>query len=401
MPRPPKNTLGFNDRSLRAVRAARRRVDYMDLGLHGFGLMVRPTGRKTFFVRYRLGRTERRMTLGDYPAVPLTDARKAAKEIFGRVAKGDDPQAKRQEERAAPTFGELAASYLEVHAKQRKRTWKEDQRILRCDLLPAWSRVLATRIRRRDVAALMDGIVGRGAPVMANRVRALASKIFAFAVEREIVEFNPVAGLPPQGEERSRERVLSAEEIRALWTAWDAERSVTSAIFQLLLLTAQREIEVMTMQWQHLDGAWWTIPADVVKNKLQHRVFLCSEALELLERLRQRPGHSPWVFPSPRRKGRPVTSINKAKERFRAATDIPDWRPHDLRRTAVTFMRRLGVPRAAVSKVLNHVEPGVTSVYDRAGGDAEVGSALITWGAGLAEILRGEEETRSPTTLGK
>jgi integrase len=134
----------------------------------------------------------------------------------------------------------------------------------------------------------------------------------------------------------------------------------------------------------------------VVKNKLQHRVFLCSEALDLLERLRQRPGQSSWVFPSPRRKGRPITSINKAKDRFRAATDIPDWRPHDLRRTAVTFMRRLGVPRAAVSKVLNHVEPGVTS---RAGGEAEVGSALITWGTGLAEILRGKEGTQSPTSL--
>src|SRR5260370_28572911 len=191
MPRPAKNALGFNDRSLRAVRAGERRLDYMDLSLHGFGLIVRPTGRKTYFVRYRLGGVERRILLGDYPRVPLVDARSAAKDVLGRVARGEDPQSDPPEKLAAPTFGDLAASYLEVHAKRRTRTWKEDERILRCDLLPAWPRIPAAEYRRRDVAALLDEIVGRGAPVIANSVRSLPSQIFAFALERDVVEFNP------------------------------------------------------------------------------------------------------------------------------------------------------------------------------------------------------------------
>lgn len=384
------NVLGFNDRSLRAVRAGERRVDYMDLGLHGFGLMVRPTGRKTFFVRYRVGGLDRRIILGDYPRVLLVDARTAAKDVLGRVARGEDPQSDRLEKRAAPTFGDLAASYLEVHAKRRKRTWEEDERILRRDLLPVWRRIPAAEIHRRDVAALLDGIVGRGAPVMANRVRSLASKIFAFALEREIVEFNPVAGLPPQGQERSRERVLSEDEIRALWAAWEAEGSVTSGLFRMLLLTAQREAEVRGMRWADISGSWWTVPPGIVKNKLAHRVYLGVEALALLGALAGKTGRGEWVFASPRRSGAPIASINKAKERFRAATEIPDWRPHDLRRTAATYMGRLGVSRTAIARVLNHVESGVTAVYDRSTGEPEIENALSVWGKRLDEMVHGE-----------
>jgi integrase len=387
MPRPAKYALGFNERSLRALRAAGGRVDYMDLGLRGFGLTVRPTGRKTFFVRYRLRRGEGRITLGDYPGVPLAEARSAAKEVLGRVARGEDPQTERQEKRAARSFGELAQSYIEVHAKRRKRTWEEDERILRRDLLPAWGRLVASEIRRRDVAALVDGIVGRGAPVMANRVRALASKIFAFALEREIVEFNPVAGLPPQGEERSRERVLSEEEIRVLWGAWEAEGSMASGIFRVLLLTGQREAEVRGMRWPDISGAWWTVPPEIVKNKLAHRVYLGAESLVVLAALAERTGSGEWVFASPRRKGAPVVSINKAKERFRASTGIMDWRPHDLRRTAATYMGRLGVSRMAIARVLNHVESGVTAVYDRSTGEHEIEEALRVWGNRLDEIV--------------
>jgi integrase len=390
MPRSAKHALSLTERSLRALRSGAGRVDYMDLGLRGFGVTVRPTGRKTFFFRYRLGRREGRITLGDYPEeVSLADARSAAKEVVGRVAKGEDPQTERQEKRAAPSFGELAQSYLEVHAKRWKRTWEEDERILRHDLLPAWGRLVACKIRRRDVAALVDGIVGRGAPVMANRVRALASKIFAFALEREIVEFNPVAGFPPQGEERSRERVLSEKEIKLLWRAWEAKRSMASGIFRMLLLTGQREAEVLGMRWADISGPWWTVPPEVVKNKLAHRVYLGAQSLAVLAALAERTGSKKWVFASARRKGEPVVSINKEKERFRAATGILDWRPHDLRRTAATYMGRLGVSRMVIGRVLNHVETGVTAVYDRSTGEHEIEEALRVWGNRLDEIVRG------------
>jgi integrase len=130
-------------------------------------------------------------------------------------------------------------------APGRSPRWR---RIIRLDLLPAWDLRPAAEIRSRDVAAVLDRILARGAPVQANRTRAWAHRIFAFALEREIVEFNPVAGPRRPTQEHSRQCVLNEEEIRALWTVWEAERSVTSALFRMILVTAQRRQEIAAMR---------------------------------------------------------------------------------------------------------------------------------------------------------
>jgi integrase len=393
VPRPAKNKLLFTDRSLGALKPTLGRVDYMDTGLQGLGIIVRPNGKKTFFVRYRLGRRFRRVILGDYPAVRLRGLRDRARQLLGRVADGDDPQAEKVEQRGAVTFRALAASYLAVHAKRRKRTWRQDERMLERDLLPSWGHLVANEIRRRDVVLLLDRVVARGSPVMANRIRALVSKIFAFALARDLVEFNPVAGSSRPGEERSRARVLTEAEIAALWNAWEADGSVTSAVFRMLLLTAQREGEVLAMRWKDLDGQWWTIPSGIVKNKLEHRVYLSDEARSVLNWVRGLRPESEWVFASPKTTGH-VVALGKAKERFRAETGIADWRPHDLRRTAATYMGRLGISRPAIARVLNHAERGVTAIYDRSTGERDIESALRVWGERLAAILRGEPEAQ-------
>src|ERR1700674_2758829 len=391
MARRAKHSMVFNDRAIRALRAREVRTEYRDAGLEGFGLRVYPSGAKAFFVRYRTERGERRYILGDYSKVPLADARTRAKDLLGRAARGEDPQGERRERRAAPTFGELAGSYLEVHAKQRKRSWKEDERMLRRDLLPAWRGVPAEQIRRRDIARVLDAIAGRGAPIMANRVRALASKIFAFGLQRGFVEFNPVAGLDKPGLERQRQRVLCEDEIRALWQQWEAEGSVSSAAFRMLLVTGQRKHEVLGMRWADIHGAWWTIPEGIVKNKLAHRVYLSAEALRLLASLEPLTGRKTWVFASPRRAGTSIASLNTAKRRSRTATAIHDWRPHDLRRTAATYMGRMGVARTAIARVLNHVDSSVTAIYDRSTGEPEIEHALRVWGQRLDEIVRGRQ----------
>lgn len=200
MPRPPKHALAFNDRSLRALKPhGESRVDYMDTspGMRGFGIMVRPSGTTTFFVRYRVERAERRVTLGDFPTLPLATARELARDVLGRVAVGADPQAGDQQQPAeAMAFGDLAASYLEPHAKRRlrPRSFAEEERVIQHDLLPCWA-MPASAIRRRDVAQLLQAIVARGANVQANRTRAVLSRIFSYAVELEILEYNPVVGV--------------------------------------------------------------------------------------------------------------------------------------------------------------------------------------------------------------
>jgi integrase len=389
MPPPSKHAFAFNDRSIKALRPGAVQTDYMDLSLEGFGLRVYPSGRKTFFRRYRVGRGGfRRLSLGTYPKVSLKKARRLAAAAVGRVATGEDPQAERRERRQGPTFGELAATFMAVHSKKRKRTWREDQRILDRELLPAWKHLPSSEIRRRDIAAVLEGVVGRDAPIMANRVRALISKIFAFALEREIVEFNPVHGLKAPTAERKRERFLSADEVSRLWGMWEAENSVTSAVFRMLLVTAQRLGEVLTMRWEDIEGEWWTIPPGITKNARGHRVYLGAEAQELLGVLRLRPDKCGWVFPSPRTSTR-IVSVNKAAERYRSASGTSGWTPHDLRRTAATYMGDLEVPDAIIALVLNHASTGVTARYNRSRREREIARALGLWGTRLAEMARG------------
>jgi integrase len=359
---------------------------------------VSESGRKVFQFRYRtITGVKRRWPLGEYPATSLATARKKARSVRKKLDDGEDPAAEKAARKAAPTFAELAVSYIEHHAKRHKRSWPEDQRQLDRDLLPAWKNRKAAEIKRADVHDLLDKIVDRGSPVQANRTRALVSKIYEFGIEREVVESNPARGVKRPAPERSRDRVLTEDEIRRLWLALEPQKGRTgvspfmAAAFRLLLLTAQREVEVVSMAWADLDGGWWTIPAGVAKNKHAHRVPLSPQARAALDSIRPGTGGSPWVFPSPIKDDpmKPQSLQNPVKE-LRARMKVEDWRPHDLRRTAATLMVSRGfADRDLVSKILNHAETGVTAVYDRAERDTEKRKALVAWGAEVERIVAG------------
>jgi len=140
------------------------------------------------------------------------------------------------------------------------------------------------------------------------------------------------------------------------------------------------------MRWEQVNGEWWTIPAKIAKNDLAHRVPLSPQMRALLDEVHQRTGGSVWVFASPRRRGRHVTAVQKAAERIKKNAGV-DFVPHDLRRTAATFMTSMGISRLVVSKILNHVEQGVTAVYDRHSYDEEKREALALWGDRLERMI--------------
>jgi integrase len=161
------------------------------------------------------------------------------------------------------TFAELARLYIERHAKIKKRSWAEDERIVNSELIPAWGHRKAADIARKDVIAVLDRIVERGAGVMANRTRALISKLYNFAIfDRGMGEHNQAYKVANPGEEHRRDRGLTQTEIRALWTALEKHPDPISAVFKLALLTALRRGEVLGMAWTalDLDAGWWTNP---------------------------------------------------------------------------------------------------------------------------------------------
>lgn len=410
-----------------------------------------PKGRKTWIVVYRRPNgSVTRLKLGKFPTVTLAEARLKAKGYLGQVEiDGRDPVAERRAERDAETFDQLAEIYMRKWAKQvgadgrpRKRSWREDERQINLYLLPPWRNRKVKDITRRDVRDLVEGIAERrlrkgttedgqekvGAPIMANRVLSLVKKMFNFALDREWTDANPAARLKPVSPESRRDRVLSPEEIRTLWRELDSEHHRIATLFRTQLLTAQRPGEVSKLRWAYLEPALfertadgvvlpsklepivWTIPAKEAKNGLAHEVPLSGAVIELLRDLVKRDEeerikintlyrakkHQParevseYVFPSRTRKG-PIKEVQKAVQRLRNRCGFK-FIAHDLRRTAATLMADAGVPENIISKVLNHVEPGVTRRhYNLHAYRGEKRAALETWARHLEAILANRE----------
>jgi integrase len=301
----------FTARWVAAVASpATGQLDYFDTKPPGIGLRVTPRGRKTWFIMYRSGGRLRRLALGTYPALSLADARQQAMTARHTVAQGEDPALHKQTLRHAPTVEIIAQQYLDLYAKVHKKSWRADARLLAKEVLPQWGRRKASEISRRDVLALLDWLVERGAPIQANRVLALVRKLFNWAISRDVLAYNPCFQVKAPGKETQRDRVLEEDEIRAVWDACEALHPLFSAYFKLRLLTAQRAGEVRTMRWEDVDLAtgWWTIPARITKNGLAHRVPLSGPAHDILQALHTTAA-SPWIFPSPRRAKQPSDAI--------------------------------------------------------------------------------------------
>jgi integrase len=378
----------------------RGQADYWDTRTPGFGVRVSTGGAKTYVMMYRANGRKRRMVIGRFPVMGLADARDKARKYLGQVAAGEDPGAEKQAQRQGETFAELAALYLERWAAEHKKasSASEDKRMLEADLA-AWNERKLETIGRADVIALLDRIVARGASIQANRTRALISKLFNFAIARGLVEHNPASHIPRPTAERTRDRVLSADEIRVLWLAAEHERPKVAALFKLALLTAARRTEILGMRWDEIDIAsgWWTIPRERSKNGLAHRIPLVPCAVEVLRGL-QLTSDDEFVFPGGRLE-RPVMNPQKWLRRIREVTGIANFRLHDLRRTVASNLTALGVPRLTVSKLLNHAEAGVTAVYDRHSYDGEKRAALLRWETRLREIVSGRSASAQVIAL--
>ncbi len=348
---------------------------------------------------YRFNGKARRMTLGTYPHLSLANARVKHAEAKRRLAAGRDPGVEmveaRRAERQAETVQDLVDEFLEKYARPRKRSADEDERCLKKDVLPYWGDRKAKSITRREAIVLLDTIVDRGSPIMANRTLAVARRVFAFGVERDILEANPLLGIKPPAKEIRRDRILSDEEIMKFWSGLD-RASMSEPVrlaLKLLLVTIQRRSEVVEAKWTefNMGNRNWVIGADRTKNGIAHTVPLSEPALEVLDRIKAIGGDSRWLFPSGRLEDRPIGRrlINHCLTANRETIEVNNLRPHDLRRTGASQMTTMGIPRLVVSKILNHADREVTGVYDRHSYDQEKRHALDAWGQRLTEIVSG------------
>lgn len=390
-------------RTIESMRPGPARQEIPDGLIAGLYLVVQPSGAKSWACRYRAAGTPRKLTLGTYPAIDLKAARELAQRALVDAAGGKDPAAEKQAARSAakmPSDRDLiekvAEAFIERYAKAntRESSWKETKRILDKEVVPAWKGRRLPEIGRADVHELLDGIVDRGAPILANRVLAAVRKMFGWAVERGLVDASPCEKVKAPSAERSRDRVLSDDELRQVWRAADAIGWPFGALFKVLILTGQRRNEVGSMRWSELDldKKLWTLPRERAKNDVQHSVPLSEPALTILRGL---PRVGPYVFSTNGKT--PVSGYTRAKQRLDAALpkavdggSVPAWVLHDLRRTAASGMARLGIALPVIERVLNHVSGsfgGIVGVYQRHSFADEKGHALEAWGAFVERLV--------------
>jgi integrase len=390
----------LTDRYIRTLPPQPKQVDIYDADVTGLSLRVGTSGKKHWYIGYRYQGKNRRMKIGSYPAMGLADARVTAGAHLLKAMTGKDPIVE-QEREARNTFPALAEAY-KAWSKSHKRIWRQDFRIIDKHLLPAWQKKKLTDVSRRDVreliASIRDGDPDatpprRPAPIMSNRILALASSMLSRAMRDDLITANPCA-LQDRAKEVERDRVLSPIELKALWSALEAEPPRMAAIIKLALLTAQRRSEVIGLRWAEIDdidspAPWWTLPASRSKNGKSHRVPLTGQALTILRALRAETApHAVFVFPGRDGATAPLKGDWFLIERLRKRSGL-EFRLHDLRRTAASLMSGIGVQRLVISKLLNHTEAGITRIYDRHSYDGDKRGALIRWDERVREIVSG------------
>ncbi len=394
-----KHIMKMTNIGIRNLKPKDQRYEAWEKGGTGFGVRVSPSGRKTFIYFYWRDNKARRMTLGVYGDVTLAEARMKYAKAKKDLSEGHDPGAEmvdhRQAERDAETVAELAELYLEKWSRPRKRSAAEDERILSQDVTPAWGKRKAKDITRRDVIALLDRIVERGAPIQANRTLACVRRMFNWAVERDLIGASPCVQIKAPAIENRRDRALSDSEVATFWHGL-AKAKMTETIrlaLKFQLATGQRKGEILSAEWSEIDrnNALWTIPGEKTKNNIQHAVPLTSLALDLLKDIEAKSNDSPFLFPSPRT-DRPITgqSVDHAVRNNRDLIGVGDVSPHDLRRTVATRLAALGINRLVLSKILNHVDRSVTGRYDTHLYVEEKKTALERWGRHLERVITGE-----------
>jgi integrase len=428
------------------------------------GLMVRifPSGAVSFRFRYTSAGKRCVMVLGEFGpgGLSLADAFDLHHQAQRELEKGLDPleerrkrqeadQRAREERAGTGTVADLVEQF--VHRKLRAERWDEAasawvrdeknktkarkrpdaaaallgyvdrneptrrRKNRKATLVSEYGKFNARDLTKRQLIALLDGIVDRGAPISANRTHALLKQLFDWAAAKDLLPASPMAGIErPGGDESPRERVLTADEIKAFWTKLaDADMAKPTALaLKLLLVTAQRRGELTFAKWSHFDleSKLWTIPVELLKTSHARRskpepqaVPLSSLALHLLGQLNELTGGGAYVLPAhvDKKKNRSYSErvLSRAVRQNDDHFGIEHFTPHDLRRTAASFMTKLGIPRLHVEKVLNHSTGDIAEVYDRHDYLPEKRAALERWSSYLVEITEGrKKQTVIPLT---
>jgi integrase len=395
--------------------------DHTDPATKGLQLRVRAKSRAWLF-RYRWRGEWVRLTIGHYPGLDLAEARDEAKELRKALDAGIDPRRARPKRNAKPgalplssavadthTVEYLVSEFIDRHLRPTRKRPEYAEGILEREILYEWKGRDARTIKPREVIDLLDGIVDRGSPVMANRTADLLAQLFKFGIHRHVVDASPVQLLyRPGGKEKPRERSLSDDELAIFLNGLDdvCRSPRIAAALRILLLTGQRRGELVSAKWSNVNlrAKTWSIPDGDAKAGRGHVVPLSDWAVREFKLLKRLARKSQFVFPAgdgsnPAAATLITRSVSRCRETWKKR-GLEPFTPHDLRRTCRTGLARLKVPDpknpkktiTAVSphiaeRVLNHAQEKIAGTYDVHDYLDEKREALEQWESHLRSLV--------------
>ena len=329
----------------------------------------------------------RKYTIGPHGRVTLPMAKAQAQKIFAARLDGRDPAEEKKQSRrrlVVDRVDDLVETFIREHVAK-IGTNRRIAGLLRRDVIPYWGAKSIHEIKKRDVSDLISLIAQRNAHASHRLLKTLKT-FFRWCVGRAVIDFSPVEGISSSYREVSRDRVLTDQELAAVILAARRMPPPYGRIVEFLALTGQRREEVAQLKWDELDEKTrtWTIPGSRTKNKKAHIVHLSEPAWKVIEAC----SGQPYVFGTAT--GKRFQQFGRGKRAIDKLCRVGGWRLHDLRRTIVSGMARLGIPPHVADKILNHQAgtiSGVAAVYQRHDFLVERKEALDRWGAHVEQIV--------------
>ena len=343
----------------------------------GLGVRVTPSGNKSWFYRFTFNGKRSKMSLGKYPAISLKEARELLFQAQKLKENGINPiEHNNQEKLKQQNTVELIirAWYVGYIEKNRKQPLQIKQQI-EADIIPLLGDKNPEQLHPRDITKALDAIVHRGSPVHANKVLSSLKQAFNYAVSRGDMSSNPAVGIRARdigGLEKPRERSLTADEIKTLWHFLESDTSkmsmsITTSI-KIILLTGVRTGELLLATWDEIDfeQSLWTIPANHNKTGLITKIHLSPFTKNLFRELFAQKTSNFIISNFKTGEALSDKAIAKAVNRIQDRVAIPQWTPHDLRRTFATLMgEALHIDPVVIEKCLGHKMPQIMATYNK------------------------------------
>lgn len=414
---PSRSVKKFTDNLLKGLAPEEREYS---VSCNGLAIRVYPSGVKSWSYNYRGldGKSGKRFAIGKYPEITLFEANASVDIARSALAKGIDPNVyiklQQQEVKNSGLFTvqQLSDLFLQKH-KVGELTKRDYRTLLNSYILPNWKDFPVDSIKRSHAKILLQELTGRGVTRRANMTKSLLQTMWRWGIGEDLIDSFPFEGLKDPAIKKSRARFLDESEIGLFWSGLKNIRSKnTRAALKLCLLLCRRETEVAGAQWKEFDltKKEWFIPVKrevlgqlvssglKVHESMQHKIDgllvpLSDTVIEILSDIKSMQGEFPQIFVFPSQK----VDFHHLTARALTQALYDNWElmgmktaftPHDLRRTAVTHLSRLGIIEHVVQRVAGHsTGNSVTATYNRYGYLSEKRNAIEKWEAEIKRLV--------------